>query len=81
MTPTRMEARLGALITRYRGMGGEHLFLTLNPTWPALSKWSIGPGGGKPYIHATGQTVEECFEVAELVITNMERQRSMKLAG
>jgi hypothetical protein len=81
MNLAQIEKRLVALTTRYRGMGGEHLYLTLNPTWPALSRWVISPGGGKPYIRAGGETVEECFAVAETVITNMERQRSMQKAG
>jgi hypothetical protein len=72
MTPTRMEQRLGALIVRYRQLGGNYLALNMEP-----GRWSISAGGGRPAISAVGGTDEEAFSAAEAWIENMERQRSM----
>jgi hypothetical protein len=71
-----MEQRLGALIVRYRQLGGNYLALNMEP-----GRWSISAGGGRPAISAVGGTDEEAFEAAENWITIMEQQRSMQQAG
>lgn len=74
MTPTRIESRLRDLIARYVALGG-------NAAAPAIvhqpGRWSITTSGDRPSLKATAATPDEMFRVAETVLTNMERQRSM----